>query len=151
MLFAEYLTNKVWVCLCGLFILSGCGTSGPQGGPRVSTTAVTGTVNVDGAPAAFLRVVAVSSGATSQVPIESSALTSADGKFSLSTYESGDGVPAGTYKLTFYWGEMNLMNGQYSGDKFKGRYADAAKSEVAITVNDGSDAQDVGVINLSMK
>ena len=43
------------------------------------------------------------------------------------------------------------MNGQYSGDKFKGRYADAAKSEVAITVNDGSDAQDVGVINLSMK
>lgn len=151
MLFADYLANKVWVCLCGLFILAGCGSSGPQGGPRVTTTAVTGTVNVDGAPAAFLRVVAVSSGATSQVPIESSALTSADGKFSLSTYESGDGVPAGTYKLTFYWGEMNLMNGQYSGDKFKGRYADAAKSEVAVTVNDGSDAQDVGVINLSMK
>lgn len=115
----------------------------------MSTTAVTGTVNVDGAPAAFLRVAAVASGAPGQVPIESSALTSADGKFSLSTYESGDGVPAGTYKLTFAWGQINLMNGQYSGDKFNGKYSDPAKSDQVLTVTDSGEPHDLGVIELT--
>jgi hypothetical protein len=146
---AEPVLRRVFGSFLAIILFTGCGPSGPQGGPRVATTAINGIVHVDGSPAAFLRVVAVPDGSTSSVPIESSALTTQDGTFSLSTYESGDGVPAGNYKLTFVWGEINLMNGQYSGDQFNGKYADPAKSEHNLTVTDSDEPHDLGVIELS--
>lgn len=134
-----------------MIAITGCGGStGPQGGPRVSTVPVTGVVKVDGAPASFLRVVAVPAGGAGAVPMESAALTDANGLFELSTYESGDGVPPGQYQLTFVWGQINLMNGQYSGDKFNGKYADAAKSAHQLTVTESDEPHDLGVIELSL-
>jgi hypothetical protein len=136
--------------LAWIIAIVGCGGStGPQGGPRVTTVAVTGVVKVDGAPAPFLRVVAVPVGGVGAVPMESAALTDANGAFGLSTYESGDGVPPGQYQLTFVWGQINLMNSQYSGDKFNGKYADPAKSEHNLTVTDSDEPHDLGVIELS--
>lgn len=132
-----------------VFFVTGCGPTGPQGGPRVGTVQVTGTVMVDGAPAGFLKVSAVPKGGAGAVPMNSTALTAGNGVFSLSTYESGDGVPPGDYTLTFVWGEMNLLNGQYSGDKLEGRYADAEKSEVPLTITAGADPKDLGTIELS--
>lgn len=132
-----------------VFFATGCGPTGPQGGPRVETVRVTGTVMVDGAPAGFLQVSAVAKDGAGAVPMNSTALTAGNGTFSLSTYESGDGVPPGDYTLTFVWGEMNLMNGQYSGDKLEGRYADAAKSEVTLTIAAGAEPKDLGTIELS--
>ena len=81
--------------------------------------------------------------------MESAALTDANGVFGLSTYESGDGVPPGQYQMTFVWGQINLMNSQYSGDKFNGKYADPAKSEHNLTVTDSDEPHDLGVIELS--
>jgi hypothetical protein len=81
--------------------------------------------------------------------MNSTSITAGDGAFSLSTYESGDGVPPGDYTLTFVWGEMNLMNGQYAGDKLEGKYADAATSAIALTVTAGAEPQDLGTIELS--
>ena len=132
-----------------VFFVTGCGPTGPQGGPRVGTMQVKGTVMVDGAPAGFLQVSAVAKGGAGAVPMNSTALTAGDGQFTLSTYESGDGVPAGDYTLTFVWGEMNLMNGQYSGDKLEGKYADAANSEVTLTIKAGDEPKDLGTIELS--
>ena len=43
---------------------------------------------------------------------------------------------------------MNLMNGQYSGDKLNGKYADAGKSEVTLTIAAGGEPQDLGTIEL---
>lgn len=137
-----------WVSLAGL---SGCGSSEPQGGPRVKTSAVTGIVHVDGQPASYLRVVANPAGDNGAVPITPAALTTPDGKFELSTYESGDGLPAGEYKLTFQWGEISLLNGQYSGDKFKGKYAKPEASTVTVKVADGDPPVDLGVIELTSK
>jgi hypothetical protein len=137
--------SAVWI-----IAIVGCGGStGPQGGPRVTTVAVTGVVKVDGVPAPFLRVVAVPEGGVGKVPMESAAMTDANGVFGLSTYESGDGVPPGQYQLTFVWGQINLMNSQYSGDKFNGKYADAAKSEHKLTVTESDEPHDLGVIELS--
>jgi len=132
-----------------VFFVTGCGPTGPQGGPRVGTVHVKGTVMVDGAPAGFLKVSAVPKDGAGAVPMNSTALTAGDGSFSLSTYESGDGVPPGDYTLTFVWGEMNLMNGQYSGDKLEGKFADAAMSEVKLTITAGAEPQDLGTIELS--
>lgn len=132
-----------------ILMVVGCGPTGPQGGPRVETVIVRGSVMVDGAPAGFLQITAVPKGGAGAVPMNSTALTAGDGSFSLSTYESGDGVPAGDYSLTFIWGEMNLMNGQYAGDKLNGKYADAAKSAVTVTVTAGGEPQDLGTVELS--
>ena len=132
-----------------VFFVAGCGPTGPQGGPRVETVNVKGTVMVDGAPAGFLQITAVPNGGAGAVPMNSTALTAGDGSFSLSTYESGDGVSAGDYSLTFVWGEMNLLNGRYAGDKLNGKYADAAASEVKLTIAAGAEPKDLGTIELS--
>jgi hypothetical protein len=134
----------------GLLTISGCGgTTGPQGGPRIETTVVEGIVKVDGIPVPSLQVTAVPVNGPGAVPMKSSALTNTEGVFSLSTYESGDGVPAGQYNLTFVWGQLNLLNGQYSGDKFNGKYADATKSEISLTVANDDEPHDLGVIELT--
>jgi|688.fasta_scaffold356197_2 hypothetical protein len=136
--------------LAVIITLAGCGgSSGPQGGPRVTTIPITGTVKVDGTAAAFLRVVAVPVGGTGAVPMQSTGMTDANGLFTISTYETGDGVPAGQYQLTFVWGQINLMNSQYSGDKLNGKYSDPAKSEHTLTVTDSDDPHDLGVIELT--
>ncbi len=134
--------------LAALPIIGCRSNTGPQGGTRVSTIQVTGTVHVDGVNAAFLRVTAKPVGGTGAVPLDPSAMTEADGKFTLSTYESGDGIPAGEYKLIFEWGELNLLNGQYSGDKLNGKYADPEKSEVVVKVAAGDKPKDLGTIEL---
>lgn len=129
--------------------MAGCGSAGPQGGPRVGTVPVTGIVQVDGTPAGFLQVTAVAKEGAGAVPMNPASVTGADGSFSLSTYESGDGVPAGEYTLTFVWGEMNLMNGQYSGDKLNGKFADPSTSQFSLTVTAGGEPQDLGTIELT--
>ena len=124
---AAVLLSKL-LSLAWIVAIVGCGGStGPQGGPRVSTVAITGVVKVDGVPAPFLRVVAVPVGGVGAVPMES----------------------PGQYQMTFVWGQINLMNSQYSGDKFKGKYADPAKSEHNLTVTDSDEPHDLGVIELS--
>jgi hypothetical protein len=81
--------------------------------------------------------------------MQSTGMTDANGLFTISTYETGDGVPAGQYQLTFVWGQINLMNSQYSGDKLNGKYSDPAKSEHTLTVTDSDDPHDLGVIELT--
>ncbi len=100
---------------------------------------MTGEVYVDGAPVGMLAVRCTAvAGLDSENPTASSAFTDDEGKFEISTYETGDGVPEGEYVLTFEWGKMNLISNQYGGpDKLKGRYMDAEKSENKFTVVTG--------------
>ena len=87
-------------------------------------------------------------------PTISSTLTGEDGKFEISTYKSGDGVPAGDYTLAFMWGKLNLIAGSYGGpDKLNGRYSDPKTSEFKFTVATGEDAAaiDLGTIELTTK
>lgn len=79
-------------------------------------------------------------------PIVPSGLTDAQGKFSIGTYESADGVPNGTYVLTFAWGQVDMISGRYGGDRLKGKYKDPQKSEFQATVN--GKPVDLGVIEL---
>ncbi|MCA9033968.1 MAG: hypothetical protein KDA91_02505 [Planctomycetaceae bacterium] len=131
---------------------AGCGREPQRGVTRVETVPVTGIVLVDGQPANNLRVSAVHSTATQGlVPHSPGGYTKEDGRFSLSTYESGDGVPPGDYKLTFVWGEINLMNGQYSGDKLKGKYAEPLRSAHPLQLSSGDNAVDMGTIELKSR
>ncbi|XZE54533.1 hypothetical protein SH139x_000503 [Planctomycetaceae bacterium SH139] len=135
--------------MLGCVVFVGCG-GGTEG--RKTTYRISGTVHVDGQPANYLAVRAHPvAGVDKGDPTYSSAFTDEEGKFVLSTYESGDGIPEGQYTLTFNWGEMNLLSMSYGGpDKLKKRYDDPVKSEIKITV--GPDQpEDIGVIELTTK
>lgn len=139
----------VGVCLmCVAPLLSGC-KGEPRGGPRVDTFGVKGKILVDGKPASYLKVECHPDTPDPGVPMMPAAMTGADGSFNIATYEGGDGVPMGTYKLVFVWGEFNLMNGQYSGDKFKGKYSDPKVSEFRLSV--AGAPVDLGEIELATK
>ena len=123
----------------GLMVLTSlmlCSCGGNDYGK--ATFPVSGEVYVDGQPAAELSVTLHPvNGMDTEVPTVSATFTKADGTFELSTFEEGDGVPAGEYVATFAWGELNPFSMTFDDSKLKGKYSDPEKSEVKITVTEG--------------
>ena len=142
-------TPVLVTAVVALAFCQGCGEKMPDG-PRVPTFPVVGQILVDGKPPDYLAVTLEPQFEKPQVIPGSGAYTDKDGKFAISTFETGDGAPAGTYKLTFMWGQINLLNGQYSGpDKLKGRYKKPDDSKHNVTVTDQK--IDLGTIELTTK
>ena len=126
-------------------------SQGPRGGPRVPTYPIRGQVMVDGKPAENVSVVCHLANGDAEVQTSISAFTDAEGKFSIGTYEGGDGAPEGEYRLTFTWGQINLMTGRYGPpDQLKGKYANPDSSQFSVTVREGQES-DLGVIELTTK
>jgi hypothetical protein len=107
---------------------------------------------VDGKPVGLIKVTVHDvQGVNTEHPTFPTTYTDDEGKFSLSTYESGDGVPAGEYVVCFYWGEYNLMSRDYGGkDKLGNRYLDPKTCPIRVKVEEGKPA-DMGTIELSTK
>ncbi|XZE51640.1 hypothetical protein SH139x_003301 [Planctomycetaceae bacterium SH139] len=57
-----------------------------------------------------------------------------DGRFTVTTYNSGDGTPVGSYQVTIIWPEDPEARGP-SPDRLKGRYATTDKSELSVQVD----------------
>ncbi|MGI6415303.1 MAG: hypothetical protein ACOX1P_06505 [Thermoguttaceae bacterium] len=142
-------TLRFWLAAGCCLLLCSCGQKGP---PRDATFPVTGEVHVDGSPADKLTVTCHSADAAGQAyPIASSALTDAQGKFSLATYESGDGLREGEYVLAFAWRDFNVMSNNYTGpDKLNGRYTNPENSSTRFTVAKAKPV-DLGRIELTGK
>lgn len=132
-------------CLLISLMAFGCGSK-RQFGPRVKTTPLTGIVQVDGEPAEMVTVQCVPAAGSPDTNRALMTSTDADGQFTLSTYESGDGLPAGKYNLAFTW----IPFGRQKKDKLNGYYADPLTSKISVEVVDG-EANDMGVIELSTK
>ncbi len=138
------------LCLVLVAVISLCSCSGKRDYGK-ETFPVTGTVNVDGKPAAEVSVTLHQVGGMDlEVPSVSATTTMEDGTFAVSTFEAGDGVPVGDYVATFKWGKLNMVSMSYEGDKLKGRYNDPDKSEIKVTVTEGQPT-DMGQINLTTK
>ncbi len=148
--------RKVCV-LCTLLtatLLVGCGHSGPIGPERVETYPVTGKVTVNGEVVQKPKMIAVKAilEGTESTGLQGNPgafASNEDGSFTLGSYEKGDGIPPGTYKLTFRLGGFNLMTARFTGDEFEGKYNDPKTSEVTVTVT-GDEAVDVGTIDLTL-
>jgi hypothetical protein len=114
---------------------------------RKATFPVTGIVFVDGKPVDQLAIGCVNlAGIDAKEPTESATFTDKDG-----TYQKGDGVPVGSYVLTFNWGQWNLMSMQYGGpDKLNGKYSDPKTSTIKFDVKEGQPT-DLGTIQLTTK
>lgn len=142
--------SAAWLFAVPLLALSGCGSDEPY---RKETVTVQGQVHVDGQPPDSPISVQCHdvNGLDQEHPTFSQAMTDTEGRFTISTYESGDGVPPGSYALTFEWGQLNLMSGQYGGpDKLKGRYSDPQTSPFRFQVESG-EPLDLGRLELVTK
>lgn len=140
----------VFPLLMILLLSPGCSEEQPF---RKATSPAKGTVTVDGMPpGSGIQIQCHPAGAPdAEHPTVSSTETDAEGKFAISTYESGDGLPAGDYTLTFTWQEFNVISRDYSGeDKLNGRYSDPATSTIKLTVKEGEE-NDLGVVALTTK
>jgi hypothetical protein len=134
--------------LLGVAPFAGCESRNPN---WKETIPVSGVVLADGQPAEGVTVRFVPVGEVDRDNYtESQSMTDPEGKFAASTYELGDGIPEGEYKLTFTWGKLNPVSMVFEGDKFKGRYRDPAKSEYSVTVSPDSPV-DLGTIELKTK
>lgn len=141
--------------------VTSCGK--PATGPnlkKVPLGKVEGTVTVDGNPEPNVFVKCVPEGDfpykdKMEIAGAMSGVTDIQGKFKLTTYETGDGVPAGKYSLTFTWPPLVLAKKQdenetAKADRLKGKYVAADKSPLKITVEENK-AQVLDPIDLSTK
>ncbi len=140
--------RNAWLATVALpLVLIGC-TDAPRGEPRLETFPLQGVVQVDGAPAEHLTVECYPQN-TGELTRELAGVTTAEGKFSLGTYEAGDGVPEGEYQIAFKWLKKGKgLRGLQ--DALNGRYANPNSSGFSITVKKGEPA-DLGTIELTTK
>lgn len=129
--------------LAGL-LATGCNNGLP---PRQPVYSVKGRILANGVPAAHAKIFLVPLGDDSNT-LRPHATTGADGTFSITTYEPGDGAPAGEYAVGIAWrgpprkGEADPKEpekdyGKEEGrlDFFKGKYRDPKKSGLKIKVD----------------
>jgi hypothetical protein len=122
--------GTIFVFMAGI-ALAGCGDSGPR------LTRVTGTVTYKGSP--------VRDGNISFVPEDGAegagGTLDAQGRYTLSTVKTGDGIRAGTYKVRVAaYQSPPLMNDPNSGKPAVPRkYFDAQTSDLTATVREGAD------------
>ncbi len=121
----------------GLFFL--CLSIGCNNDP-LGLQPVTGSVTVDGKPAAGVRLVfcpvTASEGAMKQRPL---GITDEQGKYSLTTFVLGDGAPAGEYKISATWLSASKQavvdeRGSVGTDRFMNKYAIPDQSGLTATV-----------------
>ena len=139
-----------WLLGVAITAAAGCSSDDPS---RKETVPVTGQVFIDGQPApAPINVMCHDvKGIDKEQPTVSQAMTDNQGRFEISTYETGDGIPPGEYVLTFEWGEISLVSMQYGGpDKLKGRYSDPQKSPFRFRV-ESDKPLDLGRLELVTK
>ncbi|MCU0963408.1 MAG: hypothetical protein MUF48_25230 [Pirellulaceae bacterium] len=117
----------------------------------VETFPVTGVVCIDGSPTGQVSVTLHRVGGMDRSnPTVSATVTKDDGSFAVSTFEHGDGVPAGDYVATFTWAEFNAITRSRGADKLGGKYDKPEQSAFKVTVASGV-VNDMGRIELTTK
>ncbi len=111
---------------------------------KVPVVPVQGTVTIDGNPEMGVVVRCIPQGSFEVKEYEKSlgGRTDEAGKFKLSTYEAGDGLPPGEYALTFNWPPPVSLTkssgkGTLSNDRLNGKYGEVEKSPLKFTVEKG--------------
>ncbi|MCO6045968.1 hypothetical protein NG895_18875 [Aeoliella sp. ICT_H6.2] len=126
-------------CLVVAFI-AGC-ESKPEG--RMTVYPTTGSVTVDGSSAEGVKIVLYGATPDLQGPgtVAPYAITDAEGKFSLTSYESNDGAPAGSFKVCAIWPEPTPPDADEEffepEDRLKGKYETPDSTPLQTTVEEG--------------
>jgi hypothetical protein len=115
-----------------VLLLAGCTGSS---GDRVKTYPVSGNIYVNGQPAAGAVVECYAVDDPKLLALRPHAIAGPDGSFKLTTYNTGDGAPAGSYALTVKWPAPPRPTQETGPDRLKGRYADPKRPARRITVH----------------
>jgi hypothetical protein len=118
---------------------------------RPETYPVAGFVFVGDKPAAGAKV---QLNPTSTDPLDMARLAGAyphalvdkDGSFHLTTYNTNDGAPAGSYGITVTWPLPLRPNHEQGPDRLQGRYSDRRRPVAEVQITSGEN--DLGTIRL---
>lgn len=115
-----------------LFAVTGCG----DGVDRIPTFKTQGQVLLNGKPLANAFVV-LHPESPELVPARAS--TDAQGNFNLTTFDTGDGAPAGNYKLTVaYYLPIQQGGSLVPGPNvIPAKYSDPAATELRVSIQEG--------------
>jgi hypothetical protein len=121
--------------LAALILAVGC----DKGDGKRAVYPVTGKIRVDGQPAKDAYLVFYSTNAADSQAPKPTAVADEQGNLVVTTYRTGDGAPAGEYKVGIEWPKMTNQFGrvQPSGDQLKGKYKDAAASKWTVQIKEG--------------
>lgn len=101
----------------------------------LETYPVKGIVRVDGKPAKEVMLTFHPREQTADRPYTPSGKTNENGEFSLSTFVTDDGAPAGDYDVTITWPvRYNPISTLWEGDKLKGRYDKKESAAFHVTI-----------------
>ncbi|MBX3437837.1 MAG: hypothetical protein KF861_10125 [Planctomycetaceae bacterium] len=152
----------VAVCLIAAHVFVGC--SKPERPKTEPTFPVSGTVTIDGKPTPGVKVwmfkEAEAPGYVDPVlGAPHMGETGADGKFQITTYNTGDGAPVGDYVFGFFWqGNPKVVPfaipDEVPVDRaaagFNRKYGDPTRTGIKVKVEEGKSA-DLGVLDLKTK
>ena len=138
--------------LCATLLLAGCGGSGRDvseealdqmaGGSREETVAVSGTVFINGTPAANVNIYAYTE--ESGMEPASKCRTEADGTYCWWKYVMCDGLVPGEYRLAFAHVPKEPKNDQKEGkDLLQGKYRNPIENDFPLLVESGKPQVDV--------
>lgn len=96
---------------------------------------ISGSVLVNGQPAAGAHIVLHPQGHQLPAGVVATATVGPDGAFQIGTFRQGDGAPAGEYVATISWNK--LVNGQAGANVIPAQFATAKLSPVKVAVSSG--------------
>lgn len=130
--------RRGWARVVLLVLLAGCGSS--DGKRQVYP--VTGKVRIDGQPGNEARLVFYPTDAADPMAPKPTAVVDEQGNLVVTTYATGDGAPAGEYKIAIEWPKMvNAFGRMQPGpDRLNGKYKDAASSKWTVQIGSGPNA-----------
>jgi hypothetical protein len=110
------------------------------GSGRVPTHPVKGSITYQGNSLGGALVVLHPKGDTNANVPTATAQVKADGSFSLSTYDAGDGAPAGDYVVTVQWYKPVRMQEEVvpGPNQLPRKYSDPSTSDLVVHVAEGS-------------
>ena len=123
-------TCLLWIWIPLIWFVAGCAGRDSE---RANVYPVHGSVFFNSKPAAgaIVRVHGVEANGTAVLP---RAVVQKDGTFSLMTFEAGDGVPAGRYRVSVYWRQQGREEGQEGPSLIPERYSRPETSGLEIEV-----------------
>lgn len=138
-IFSKYCARRMRQRSCagglGTLLMAAVGCVGDVNEEQLPVFPVTGQIHVDGRPADDALVVFHPTSSSPPSPYRPAGRTGADGRFTLSTYESGDGAPVGEYQVTIVWPSRPAgpnPDVDLAPDRLRGRYAIPARSQLRV-------------------
>ena len=142
------LRPNVFLLLSATLLLAGCGGAendenkrleAMAGGDLKETVPVSGTVSINGTPAAGVNIYAYTQ-ASGMKPAHQ-ARTKEDGTYCWTTYAACDGLVPGEYRVAFAHVPKEGKGNKEGVDLLQGKYRDPQKNDFTLDVKSGGEPQ----------